>query len=180
MDKLPFLLQLGVIAGAVALLAAWAINWVWQARRAGAAPLIEASFKELQAGWYQLDIVIANRAPYGVVVGELRRVKPRAARLMAPVKRVSTREGDFQVWAHPSTDKASASIPLALALGPQEVQRGGIQHASEGHIAVWLFFTGGGDRAVVVLELSLRDRAGHLRRYRFSARRATLGTVRLP
>jgi hypothetical protein len=44
-------------------------------------------------------------------------VRPRAARLMAPIQQVSTREGDFQVWSDPTTDKARIGIPLDIALG---------------------------------------------------------------
>jgi len=171
MNTLPFALQLGLIVAAAALVAAWAVNWALRARQAGAAPVIRASFRALQPGWYQLDIDIANRAPYAVLVDELKRLKPRSARLMAPIKQVATREGNFQVWTHPSTDKASVSIPLDLTLGPYEARRAhGIARASEGHATAWLFLSGQRDWTEVTLELSWLDGAGHPRRWRFAAR----------
>jgi hypothetical protein len=93
--------------------------------------------RELNKRWYQVQIAVANRAPYTVIVDELRRVRPRAARLMAPIKQVSTREGEFQVWSHPTTDKATVSIPLELALGPT-MHTGTVSRASEGQVTGWL------------------------------------------
>jgi hypothetical protein len=69
-------------------------------------PTIRATSRKLKPGWYQLHIAVTNQASYGVIVDELRRVRPRAARLMAPIQQLSTREGDFQVWSDPTTDKA--------------------------------------------------------------------------
>jgi len=112
-----FPLQLGIAVALVLLVAASTIRFVVKAKRAGAEPIIRATFRELQKGWYQVHVAVANQAPYGVVVDELRRVRPRSARLMAPIKSVSTRKGDFQVWSHPTTDKATTSIPLDLRLG---------------------------------------------------------------
>jgi len=42
---------------------------------------------------------------------------------MAPIQQVSTREGDFQVWSDPTTDKARIGIPLDIALGPNDTGR---------------------------------------------------------
>lgn len=92
------------------------------------------------------------------------------ARLLAPIKQVSTRKGEFQVWSHPTTDKATTSIPLDLTLGPHEAHSGTVARASEGHVTAWLFLSGDSDPGEVSLELAVLDEAGHLRRYRFAAR----------
>src|SRR5689334_21162207 len=60
-------------------------------RKAGAAHTIRATSRKLKPGRYQLQIAVTNQAPYGVVVDELRRVRPRAARLIAPIRQVGTR-----------------------------------------------------------------------------------------
>jgi hypothetical protein len=168
MDRWLFGLQLGAVAVVVVLIAAWTIAFALRASRAGAAPVIRASFRELQKGWYQIQIAIANRAPYGVIVDELKRVRPRAARLMAPIKQVSTRKGEFQVWSHPSTDKATASIPLALALGPHDAHAGTVSREAEGQLTAWLFLPEGRKPEDVALELAMLDGRDHLRRYRFT------------
>lgn len=171
MDTWLFALQLGIVVAVVVLIAGWTIDYALRASQVGAEPAISASFRKLQKGWYQLDIAVANRAPYGIVVDELRRVRPRGARLLAPIKEVNTRQGDFQVWSHPSTDRATVSIPLELALGPHEAKAGTVSRASEGQITAWLLLSERNDPAEVTLELATLDGAGHLRRYCFTARR---------
>jgi hypothetical protein len=104
------------------------------------------------------------------VVDELKRVKPRAARLMAPIKQVSTRKGEFQVWSHPTT-KATASIPLDLHLGPHEARAGAVARTSQQQITAWLFLPEHSNPLHVTLELIVRDHASALRRYRVIARR---------
>lgn len=172
MDTWLFALQLGIVVAVVVLIAGWTIDYALRAAKEGAEPVIRASFEGLQKGWYQLHIAIANRAPYGVIVDELRRVRPRRARLLAPIKQVSTRQGEFQVWSHPSTDKATSSIPLDLMLGPYQAESNSVSRASEGQVTAWLLLPETSDPAAVVLELALLDGAGHLRRYTFTARRA--------
>jgi len=120
MSDWVFALQLGIVVAVVLAIAVWTISFAFRSSRAGAEPIIKASFRKLQTGWFQLHVSIANQAPYAVVVDELKRVSPRSARLMAPIKQVSTRKGEFQVWSHPTTDKATTSIPLDLHLGPHE------------------------------------------------------------
>jgi hypothetical protein len=178
MDNWWFVLQLGLVVAVVVLIAGSTMSYVMRSARTAAPPVIRASFKELQQGWYQVQIAVANRAPYGVVVDELRRVRPRRARLLAPIKQVSTRKGEFQVWSHPTTDKATASIPLDLTLGPHEAHSGTVARASEGHVTAWLFLTGDGDPKDVGLELAVLDGAGHLRRYGFTARREPPASAR--
>jgi hypothetical protein len=107
---------------------------------------------------------VTNQAPYGVVVDELRRVRPRAARLMAPIQQVSTREGDFQVWSDPTTDKARIGIPLDIALGPNDTGRGRALPAKDAQLTAWLFLPPGADPS----ELMLVDGSDHLRACRFS------------
>jgi hypothetical protein len=109
-------------------------------------------------------MAVTNQAPYGVVVDELRRVRPRAARLMAPIQQVSTREGDFQVWSDPTTDKARIGIPLDIALGPNDTGRGRALPAKDAQLTAWLFLPPGADPS----ELMLVDGSDHLRACRFS------------
>jgi hypothetical protein len=170
MDNWLFALQLGLVSAVVVLIAGWTVSYVLRSARAGAPPVIRASFKELQKGWYQVQIAVANRAPYEVIVDELRRIRPRRIRLLAPIKQVSTRKGEFQVWSHPTTDKATTSIPLDLTLGPHEAHPGTVARASE-HVTAWLLLSGDSDPGDISLELALLDGAGHLRRYPFTARR---------
>jgi hypothetical protein len=94
--------------------------------------------------------------PYGV--------RPRAARLMAPIQQVSTREGDFQVWSDLTTDKARIGIPLDIALGPNDTGRGRALPAKDAQLTAWLFLPPGADPS----ELMLVDGSDHLRACRFS------------
>jgi hypothetical protein len=171
MDSSYFALQLAIAVALILLVAASTIRFAVRAARAGAEPIIRASFKKLQKGWYQVHIAIANQAPYGVAIDELRRVRPRAARLMAPIKSVNTRQGAFQVWSHPSTDKATTSIPLDLTLGPHEARPGTVSRPSEGHVTAWLFLPGDSNPAELTLELALFDGSDNLRCHRFGATR---------
>jgi hypothetical protein len=166
-----FPLQLGIAVALVLLVAASTIRFVVKAKRAGAEPIIRATFRELQKGWYQVHVAVANQAPYGVVVDELRRVRPRSARLMAPIQSVSTRKGDFQVWSYPTTDKATTSIPLDLTLGPHEARAGTVSRDSEGHVTAWLFLPEDSDPVDLTLELTFLYGEEHLRRYRVTATR---------
>jgi hypothetical protein len=59
-----FPLQLGI--GVALVLFASTIRFVVRAARTGAEPIIRASFRELQKGWYQVHAAVANQAPYGV------------------------------------------------------------------------------------------------------------------
>ena len=96
MNDWVFALQLGVVLVVVLTIAASTIGFAFRSTRAGDEPMIKASFRKLQSGWFQLHVSIANQAPYAVIVDELKRVKPRAARLMAPIKQVgkaSSRSG---------------------------------------------------------------------------------------
>jgi hypothetical protein len=163
----PFAIQLGIAIGLVLAIAASTLSFALRARKAGAEPVIRATCKELK-GWYQVQIAVANQAPYAVIVDELRRVRPRAARLMAPIKQVSTRQGEFQVWSDPASDKARTSIPLDLALGPNEARAGAVARAPEAHTTAWLFFPEQFDPAELVLELAFLDGSDHLRSYRFN------------
>jgi hypothetical protein len=71
MDNWLFALQLGLVSAVVVLIAGWTVSYVLRSARAGAPPVIRASFKELQKSWYQVQIAVANRAPYEVIVDEL-------------------------------------------------------------------------------------------------------------
>ena len=92
----------------------------------GEPPIIRASLKELQKGWYQLSITVINRLPYQLFGVSLRRIRPRSARLMAPIISVSTKQGDFQVWSNPAVDKLTTTIPLDIALGAHEARQAGV------------------------------------------------------
>jgi hypothetical protein len=171
MNDWVFALQLGIVLLVILAIAVSTIGFAFRSIRAGVEPSIEASFRKLQSGWFQLHVSIANQAPYALVVDELKRVKPRAARLMAPIKQVSTRKGEFQVWSHPTTDKATASIPLDLHLGPHEARAGAVARTSQQQITAWLFLPEHSNPLHVTLELIVRDHASALRRYRVIARR---------
>jgi hypothetical protein len=164
----PFAIQLGIAIGLVLAIAASTLSFALRARKAGAEPVISATCRKLKTGWYQVQIAVANQAPYGVIVDELRRVRPRAARLMAPIKQVTTREGEFQVWADPATDKARTSIPLDLALEPNETRASAVSRAPEAHTTAWLFLPEQFDPAELVLELAFIDGSDRLRSYRFN------------
>ena len=165
----PFTLQLGIAVVLILIVAVSTLIYALKSRRAGAPPVIRASCQRLKAGWYQVHIAVSNQAPYGVVIDELRRVRPRSARLMAPVSSVSTRKGEFQVWSDPTTDRARTSIPLDLALGPNEAKAGAVSRAAEAHTTAWLFLPDDADPSETVLELALIDGSDHLRAYRFNA-----------
>src|ERR1700752_3703090 len=137
MDSL-FILQLGIAVVVIVLIAASTVRFALRAIRTGAEPVIRANCRKLKEGWYQLNIAVANRAPYGLVVDELKRLRPRSARLMSPIQSVSTRKGDFQVWSDPTTDKPKASIPLDLAIAAHEQHHGGVAPRSEAHITARL------------------------------------------
>jgi hypothetical protein len=174
MDSSLFIIQLGIAVVVILLIAASTVRFALRATRAGAEPVIRASSQKLKKGWYQLTIAVANRAPYGLVVDELRRVRPRSARLMAPIKSVSTRKGHFQVWADPSTDKATISIPLDVAIGAHEARHGGVLPGSEAQITAWLFMPEDRDPTELALELAVYDGGDNLRCYRFGVLRETL------
>jgi hypothetical protein len=171
MDTSLFNLQLGIAVVVIVLIAASTIRFALRSTRAGAEPVIRANVQKLKPGWYQLNIAVANRAPYGLVVDELKRVRPRSARLMAPIKSVSTRKGDFQVWSDPTTDKPKTGIPLDIAIAAHEEHRGGVAPRSEAHITAWLFLPGGSDPTELKLELAVLDGGDHLRAYRFGVMR---------
>lgn len=164
------ILQLGIAVMVIVLIAASTVRFALRSSRTGAEPVIRANARKLREGWYQLSIAVANRAPYGVVVDELKRIRPRSARLMSPIQSVSTRKGDFQVWSDPATDKPKISIPLDLVIAAHE-QHGGVAPRSEAHITAWLFLPDGGDPTELELELAVLDGGDHLRAYRFGVMR---------
>jgi hypothetical protein len=165
----PLAIQLGIALILVLSIAVSTLSFALRSRKAGAGPTIRATSRKLKPGWYQLQIAVTNQAPDAVIVDELRRVRPRAARLMAPIQQVSTREGDFQVWSDPTTDKARISIPLDIALGPNDTGGGGrVLPAKDAQLTAWLFLPAGAHPSELVLELTLVDGSDHLRAYRFS------------
>jgi hypothetical protein len=167
MNVFPFVIQLAVVVVLVLAVAAWTLSFVLRADEGDAEPIIKAHAKELQKGWYQLDMRIANRAPYRLTGVALRRVRPRAARLMAPITSVSTHKGDFQVWSDPSTDSPKTSIPLHLEIGPHEQRHGIAAPGAEAHATAWLFLPEGREISELALELAFVDGAKNLRRFRF-------------
>jgi hypothetical protein len=164
------IIQLGLVAGLLVIAAA-TMRLAFSRRPAAAEPVIEASFKELRQGWYQVDMTVNNRAPYGLVGVSLRRVRPGAARLMAPIKLVSTPQGDSLVWSDPAVDKPATTIPVDLIVGPHEAPHGVVSLRSETHTTAWLFPPGRSAPARVTLDLALRDEAKKLRCYQFIATR---------
>jgi hypothetical protein len=168
MDVSPFVTQLAIVVILLLAVMAWTLRFVLRAGEGTAEPFVRARAKELPKGWYQIDMRIANRAPYGLASTSLRRVRPRAARLMAPITSVSTRNGDFQVWSDPSTDSPKTSIPLHLEVGPHEGRHGFAASGAEAQATAWLFLPENRDISEVTLELSLVDLARNLRRFRFA------------
>ena len=174
MEPSLFVLQLGIAVGVILVIAISTVRLALRTTRTGAEPIVRATSQRLKQGWYQINISVANRAPYRLVVDELRRVRPRSARLMAPIRSVSTRQGNFQVWSDPATDKATTSIPLDVAIAGREGEHGGVVPGSaEAQITAWLFMPEGNDPSELELELALFDRGDNLRCLRF-------GVVREP
>ncbi|MCJ7599618.1 MAG: hypothetical protein MUO41_13560 [Methyloceanibacter sp.] len=169
MNLSPFATDL-ILAGILTLLVSFlALEIYFSGRQLPLDPIIQASAKKLRQGWYQATITMINRSPHGLLAVSLRRVKPRSARLMAPISSVSTNEGDFQVWSDPSNDKRSKSIPLDIAIGSRERSGGGA--VADVRIIVWIFLPDKAEPAELVLELTLSDAEEKLRRYRLVARR---------
>jgi hypothetical protein len=158
--------ETGIVAAAI-LLGLAALVLAMARRRADAEPDVEAKAKTLREGLHQIDIKITNRGPHALAAESLRRVRPLAARLLAPVTQVATREGDFQVWSDPESDKQSTKIAVDLVLGPWQPAEGVVTLRAEGHIAVWLFLRKERDLSRLLLELVLREEGGGLRRKRF-------------
>jgi hypothetical protein len=164
----PLAIQLGIAVVLILSIAVSTLSFVFRSRNSGAAPIVRATSRKLKPGWYQLHITVANQAPYGVIVDDLKRVRPRSARLMPPIQQVSTRDGDFQVWADPATDKARTSIPLDILLGPNEGQGESVSRAVDTQVTAWLFLPDDADPSDLLLELALIDDRDHRRSYRFS------------
>jgi hypothetical protein len=177
MNVSPFAVQLAVVLILVFAVSAWTLSFVVRPGRGAARPLIRARARKLKKGWYQVDVRIANRAPYGLTGISLRRVRPRAARLMSPVTSVATREGDFQVWSDPSTDSPETSIPLHLEVGPHEERHGAAAPGTEALATAWLFLPETQAISEATLELAFLDRARTVRRVRFGV---ALGGVHEP
>lgn len=158
--------ETAIVAGVVLVLL---LGLVFALRRkpAGEPPLIAASVKPLRRGLYQIDIKVTNRARHALVGETLRRMWPHSAKLLAPIKQVSTREGDFQVWSDPDGDTPSTKIPVDLVLGPWQPEGGEVSLSAEGLIAAWLFLPKEKDLARLDLELAMREEGGKLRRHRF-------------
>ncbi|HLC07993.1 MAG TPA: hypothetical protein VJK06_01770 [Methyloceanibacter sp.] len=164
MNLSPFATDL-ILAGILTLLVSLlALEIYFGARQRPLEPVIQASAKRLRDGWYQATITMINRSPHVLSAVSIRRVKPRSARLMAPISSHSTNEGDFQVWSDPSKDKRSTSIPLDIAIESR-------QGNSEARIIVWIFLPERAEAAELVLELTMSDAEEKLRRYRLVARR---------
>lgn len=61
MSDWVFALQLGIVVAVVLAIAVWTISFAFRSSRAGAEPIIEASFRKLQTGWFQLHVSIVGR-----------------------------------------------------------------------------------------------------------------------
>src|SRR6478672_11537195 len=74
MDPSVFVLQPYVVVATMVSVLVAAIAWfAFRARKKGEPPIITASLKELQKGWYQLSITVINRLPYQLFGVSLRR-----------------------------------------------------------------------------------------------------------
>ena len=164
MNLSPFATDL-ILAGILTLLVSFlALEIYFGATQRPVQPIIQASAKRLRDGWYQATITMTNRSPRVLSAVSLRRVKPRSARLMAPISSVSTNDGEFQVWSDPSNDKRSISIPLDIALDSRLGN-------NEARVIIWIFLPEKAAAAELVLELTMSDAEEKLRRYRLVARR---------
>ncbi|MFZ0057013.1 MAG: hypothetical protein WAL09_19715 [Pseudolabrys sp.] len=172
MDPSVFVLQPYVVVATMVSVLVAAIAWLaFRARKKGEQPIITASLKELQKGWYQLSITVINRLPYQLFGVSLRRIRPRSARLMAPIISVSTKQGDFQVWSNPAVDKLTTTIPLDIALGPHEARQAGVLADSQTQTTVWVFLSKKSDARRLIFDLTLSDGEQNLRRCRFAVTR---------
>jgi hypothetical protein len=171
MTTWPFAVQLAIAVLLFLVVAATTLRFLLVSGRTTAAPMIRASFKPLQQGWYQLDLKVANRVPYGFRAISLSRVRPRSARLMAPISSVTTRKGNVQILSDPAVDDPVPKIALDLAIGPHEPAYPTISLGSEAEATAWLFLEDD-ELDEVTLELVLRDSANNRRRCRFTATRA--------
>jgi hypothetical protein len=162
------IIELAIIVG-IAVLAAVLLWLALRKRAEAAAPLIAASYVRLREGWYQIDMRVINRAHSALGGVSLRCLRPRRARLMAPVKSVSTKEYDFQIWSDPESDKPEKSIPLDFVVGPHEAAEESASPGSEAHPTAWLFLPGKQAPGELLLELTLRDVKGRLHRYEVTA-----------
>ena len=170
MDPSVFVLQPYVVLATMVSVLVAAIAWLaFRARKKGEPPIITASLKELQKGWYQLSITVINRLPYQLFGVSLRRIRPRSARLMAPIISVSTKQGDFQVWSNPAVDKLTTTIPLDIALGPHEARQAGVLADSQTQTTVWVFLSKKSDARRLIFDLTLSDGEQNLRRCRLQS-----------
>ena len=172
MDPSVFVLQPYVVVATMVSVLVAAIAWfAFRARKKGELPIITASLKELQKGWYQLSITVINRLPYQLFGVSLRRIRPKSARLMAPIISVSTKQGDFQVWSNPAVDKLTTTIPLDIALGPHDARQAGVLADSQTQTTVWVFLSKKCDARRLIFDLTLSDGEQNLRRCRFAVTR---------
>ena len=163
-----FVFQPYVVVATVVSVVVTAIAWLaFRARKKGEPPIITASLKELQKGWYQLSITVINRLPYQLFGVSLRRIRPRSARLMAPIMSVNTKQGDFQVWSNPAVDKLTTTIPLDIALGPHGARQAGVSPHSQTQTTVWVFLSKKSDARRLIFDLTLFD-GEQKRRCRFA------------
>ena len=168
MDPSVFVLQPYVVLATMVSVLVAAIAWLaFRARKKGEPPIITASLKELQKGWYQLSITVINRLPYQLFGVSLHRIRPRSARLMAPI----IKQGDFQVWSNPAVDKLTTTIPLDIALGPQEARQAGVLADSQTQTTVWVFLSKKSDARRLIFDLTLSDGEQNLCRCRFAVTR---------
>ena len=168
-----FVLQPNVVVATMGSVLVAAIAWLaFRARKKGEPPIITASLKELQKGWYQLSITVINRLPYQLFGVSLRRIRPRSARLMAPIISVSTKQGDFQVWSNPAVDKLTTTIPLDIALGPHEARQAGVLADLQQHRQRFgCSCLKKSDVRRLIFDLTLSDGEQNLRRCRFAVTR---------
>jgi hypothetical protein len=150
--------------------AAWIAWFSSRPRQSNDDPIITATVHELQKGWYQVVISVANRAPHGFIAVSLRRIKPRSARILAPVTSVSTDQGDFQVWSNPALDAAATIIPLNTMIEAHQGRKGVADVDSQSQISAWLFLPKKRGPRRLTLELTLSGLDECLHRYRFLPR----------
>jgi hypothetical protein len=158
------LFQLGMVA--FVLVIALALWRRFRGRRTRQDPLISATLKELQDDWYQINVKVKNRAPDSLTGVSLRRVQPRAVRLLPLIMSISTGEGEYQVWSDRAKDRPSTTIPFDMVVESGEAKGG-----SESQATAWLLLPKKKDAIRLKLELTLLEGNDRPHRYQFAIRR---------
>jgi hypothetical protein len=163
-----------IVAAVVLAVGGWAAWVSLRHTKNDKEPIITATLNELHKGWYHVTISVTNRRPHGFVAISLRRVSPRSVRILAPVTSVSTKEGDFQVWSDPASDRPATTIPLDTMIRPYQARQE-VAPNCQSQISAWLFVPKIRANGRVTLELTLVGPDERSYRHRFSPKHEVKG-----